>query len=177
MLQPNNRWLEPIASELTGQFVKGQVSILPEGPLRTLLEQLDTRNALKLEGRLEFERLLSKDFVPKIPGKPSRFGFSGGVPRLRGVGTAVADDALGWLVLWAALVDETEKWSEKKAKELGLTLEQWRQMKDDAVIIGILAKVAEQTLTDAELDLAKARRRRRTNVKRTRIHGYSRRMP
>lgn len=174
MISPNNRWLEPIASELTGQLKGGQVTVAVDADFARLLQR-SFRPGIEADGRLEFERLLKKDFIPR--GRPSKWGMSGGVPRLKGLGAAAADDAIGWLTLWAALVDATEEWQKKKAKELGLTLEQWHMMKDDMAIIGILTAVAEQTLTDAELDLEKERRRKRTNVKRTRIWGYSRKLP
>jgi hypothetical protein len=180
MIQPNNRWLEPIASELTGPMVRGQISVLPDGPLRDLLLRVDTKADFERLARLDFQRLLEKDFIPRRIGQPKKFSISGGVPRGGGIGASAAADAidvLGWIVLWGEVRVLLEELDQKDAADLGLTVDQFKMMRDDLAIIDTLTKVAEQTLTDAELELEKEEKKKRTTVKRTRIHGFSRKAP
>jgi hypothetical protein len=119
----------------------------------------------------DFERLLQKEFVPassprgaRAPKPPRKF--------VRGMGAG--DDIIAIASIGAEILLFLAEAEERAAQKLGLTVEERRKMREDAFIAAELTKAAAEVVTQTLMDIEKEQLRKRTNVKRVRIHGYSR---
>lgn len=173
-------WINEWTSKITGPLHSGGPTVGTDDVLAELLRRTDAphREARAEFKRLldrpikqsDFERLLQRDFRPAT----RTVTVTGGVPRPRFKGAgSVGDDLLGFALMGAELMLLAAEWEEKNAKELGLTLDEWRRMKDDAWIVGVLVQVAAQAQALADRWVEEQRKRVRYRG-RIRVHGFSR---
>jgi branched-subunit amino acid aminotransferase/4-amino-4-deoxychorismate lyase len=84
------------------------------------------------------------------------------------------DDIIAIASIGAEILLFLAEAEERAAQKLGLTVEERRKMREDAFIAAELTKAAAEVVTQTLMDIEKEQLRKRTNVKRVRIHGYSR---
>lgn len=167
-------WVKPMAEAASGSFWTADEmmkSLLNRDFVPKARTQTEFERLLAKEPQSDFDRLLQKEFVPssavrarKPPAPPRKF------TRAMGAGDdIIAIAAIGSEILLFLIEAE-----EQSAKKLGLTLQERRKMREDAFIAAELTKAAAEVVTQTLRDIEKEQRRRRTNVKRVRIHAWSR---